>query len=398
MQRMSATRGVRPGGIDMLRLKCIFRVGPLRRLLLILFGSAAAPLGASTFCVSDVAELQSALDLAATNGSDDEIRLNIGTYAGSVSYDPSGFDDGRALTIRGGYIPFLTSCVKATEDPHATVLSDPAGFVALTIHLRPSAAGAPRVVRIEQLTFTAADMGLWIDEDGADVARQVEVRRNVFEGLAGSSAMLSANAVEISRTGSSLRLEGNLVRGNGTDGENFVAFLVTGGSANTVEILHNTIVDNVVGDSAGLFILCDLVAGPEVGIANNILWGNLASATLVLGGASDLRFEDACATDVAFNDIGSSVGIPDTGTGNVSLLPGFRGPLDYELGVSSPVRNLGDLTPPGGLPAADLLGRPRQNGSSLPNTLPDLGAFETPWIFADGWESGSSSAWSGVNP
>ena len=374
------------------------RVDPLGRVFLALLGLGVAPALATTFCVSDVAELQGALDLAATNGSDDEIRLNIGTYEGGVSFNPVGFDDGRALTIRGGYIPFLTSCVKATDDPHATVLSDPDGIVALTLHLRPPAAAAPRLVRIEQLTFTAADVGLWIDEDGADVARQVEVRRNVFEGLAGSPAILAANAVEISRAGSSLRLEGNLVRANGTDGENFVAFLVTGGSANTVEVVQNTIVENVVGDTAGLWILCDLVSGPAVGVANNILWGNLQGSTLGGGAASDLRFEDECVTDLAFNDIGASVGSPDTGTGNVSLLPGFRAPLDYELSVGSAVRNLGDLTPPGGLPAVDLLGRPRQNGAGLPENLPDLGAFETPWIFADGFGSGSTGAWSGVNP
>ena len=68
------------------------------------------------FCVSNAAELQSALTTAASNGADDLIRIVQGTYNGNFVYSSEESDN---LTVEGGYIG---SCVSREVDPANTIL------------------------------------------------------------------------------------------------------------------------------------------------------------------------------------------------------------------------------------------------------------------------------------
>ncbi len=68
------------------------------------------------FCVSNAMQLQNALTEAATNGEDDIIRVEQGTYRGNFIFDSS---EGDSLTLLGG---FDRGCETRTLDPSNTIL------------------------------------------------------------------------------------------------------------------------------------------------------------------------------------------------------------------------------------------------------------------------------------
>lgn len=87
-----------------------------------------APRGAvraAAFCVHDSADLQAALDTAASNGESDEIRVGTGLYlapVGGFTYNPSPPDAN--LTIVGGWKPpFDFGCLLNEQNPAQTVLT-----------------------------------------------------------------------------------------------------------------------------------------------------------------------------------------------------------------------------------------------------------------------------------
>ena len=69
-----------------------------------------------TFCVNTPETFQAALNIAASNGEDDIIRVVQGTYIGNFSYNSSELF---SLTIEGGY---STGCSSRTTPPVGTVL------------------------------------------------------------------------------------------------------------------------------------------------------------------------------------------------------------------------------------------------------------------------------------
>ena len=68
------------------------------------------------FCVSNATQLQNALTEAATNGEDDIIRVEQGTYMGTFIFDSF---EGKNLSLLGGFNP---GCGTRTLDPTNTVL------------------------------------------------------------------------------------------------------------------------------------------------------------------------------------------------------------------------------------------------------------------------------------
>jgi hypothetical protein len=68
------------------------------------------------FCVSNATQLQTALTEAATNGEDDIIRVEQGTYTGNFIFDSY---EGKSLSMIGGFDP---GCDTRTLDPSKTIL------------------------------------------------------------------------------------------------------------------------------------------------------------------------------------------------------------------------------------------------------------------------------------
>ncbi len=68
------------------------------------------------FCVSNEAELQTALTTAASNGEDDTIKIVQGTYNGNFTYAAT---EANSLTVEGGY---TSGCATRVVDPANTIL------------------------------------------------------------------------------------------------------------------------------------------------------------------------------------------------------------------------------------------------------------------------------------
>ena len=88
---------------------------PCHRLAVVLAAliCANAPVAAATFCVSNSAELQSALQTASTNAdASDLIKLRAGTYvspAGGFGRNQT-FDGEESITIEGGWANLIGNC------------------------------------------------------------------------------------------------------------------------------------------------------------------------------------------------------------------------------------------------------------------------------------------------
>lgn len=337
--------------------------------------STAEPTRAATFCVGTVAELEAAMVTARTNGESDTIRVRQGTYALASSLDLgffSGEDDGKSLSLIGGHISFLGGCPRLSLDPSTTVLQEE-GVWAIRWEPNHGPSNPAVVYRIEGLTFD--DASVLLADNATSSNYRFELVGNRIHGNGGSAVR-----VTLKGESSTARIVNNLFDDNIGLGTGVLEVTLTSTTA-TAQVVHNTFANNEQASGHEAFDAFCSVAG-SVSIENNLFWNNQPL---------DLSLEPICISTVGFNNLPSLVGSPDFGCCNVDLDPAFEDAAagNYRLSFGSAVRNLGDLAPDGGLPAFDLEGNPRLDGA-----LPDLGAYEVPWIFADGFESGTTGAWS----
>lgn len=136
--------------------------------------------------------------------------------------------------------------------------------------------------------------------------------------------------------------------------------------------------DSAVLNATNLTIAANALAGVMVATGPDLIAWTLYN-TIVFGNNPEM--------------IGS--GPLDSGSNLVGIDPLFLSTLPgtFRIGPSSPARDSGDAAPPGGLGSLDLTGQPRVAGATV-----DRGAHELQTIFADGFESGSTSAWSTTAP
>jgi hypothetical protein len=150
-------------------------------------------------------------------------------------------------------------------------------------------------------------------------------------------------------------------------------------------VLANTIAGNAVSGNGlvgGLYVKSS--PGTVIYLLDNIFWDNEET---------DVAFLPAAMYFFDFNVHGEIVGT-FSGIGNLEVDPQFLDPVagDHRLLPTSPARDSGDDSL-SNLPLFDLLGVAR------PQDLWDRGAYEyLPPIFADGLESGDTTAWSQVVP
>lgn len=341
----------------------------------------AAPTRAAVTCVSNTNELLAALDLAESNGEDDSLLLTDGVYTAP----PVGFlyqsSEGKGLSISGGYIDLAAiGCVKYGPRPNQTILDAPDNGPALVL-VDQSSIGNP-VFEIEDVVLADGKEGLRFQNGTASVGSHFELDRVVMQNLAGPTFFAEVRGA--------LRMWNTLMVLNGTP-----AAPATGGgvirlqgSTSTAVLTHNTFSRNrFAAASRALKVWCD--GGPaSIDVTNNIIRDNGTAVT-------DLDVESECDLALTFNSYDSLVGGADTSCCNTNLMPAFVDAIngDFRLRWDAALRNIGDLTPTGGLPAMDFFGYQRPDG-----LLPDLGAHEFPWIFADGFETGNTSKWSAVAP
>lgn len=338
---------------------------------------SAPALRAADFCVATSAQLEFALAAAASNGSDDTLRLVATTFVVPVAqyftYSPPANvrDD---LTLQGGYdagclarAKGAKSTIDASATPQAT---------ALYLDARDGS-----VIHVSDLAFVGlGTTGLPLPRtalliEGSDSTLVLD--GNAFQ----ANASTAVPAVDIVVPGGSIALTDNVFAGNSAGAGPNAGTARLGGdpveAAPLCIVENNTFIDNVAsgaGDAGPTLRNCE-----QALFASNLSWNN--------SGAGALFQTELAAMDVAlrFNDLGAayktSGNVQVSETGTISAAPLF-GDTSLAPAVGSPLVDSGD-------PAFALAGNPLDHWGNprLEGLRVDIGAVESsPRVFRDGFE------------
>lgn len=357
------------------------RIAP--RLLLTLCAFAALPSAhAAVFCVSTGLALDNALNTAANNGQNDEIRIATGVLTGSSrpnqearwQYTPGSSDENTSLIVSGGWTPANT-CTSQGEVPSATQLdAEHKGAALLFLPTISPFAGA---ITLRNLLITR---GLTRNNPAAGIRyRATGTLGANFEMsrvmVVASRAEMSGNSiVDVWQGGSGqVRIINNLIASNSVHPEEPPVTVTVGCTASAVCYLNNnTIFDNLVSNNQGHY---GLLLHGTVSAANNVVAANTAvqfnpsqgrqAGSLSGAGAMSLRnnhFETKLFPSPYLEE--------NTTTGD----PVWTVTGSYpQPNANSPLRNSGRANPVGGSVAKDIRGAARVQEGSI-----DRGAVESP--------------------
>jgi hypothetical protein len=318
---------------------------------------------AAISCVTNPAQLASALTAAQSNGEDDVIYLVVGNYllSSELQYN-AAVDETYKLSIIGGIAP---GCASGYASSGSSVLDGQDMVRQLYI----SAKGE---VDIGRITFVQGNPALYFggalnlatapDADIYVFANQF-VSNNTAAGAAGGAVYLSTSGQ------GDIFLWSNLMLANSGSGAG-AAYI--NGNHNTY-VTGNTILANQLINHSGLGGL-DLAGTGHYWISNNILWNNEGNDV----------YDQNGHVDYANNDIGLKDGFtPLSESNDLSVDPDFNGGfLSVSLAPASPLVNAGLDNPPGGVGGCcDPLGGPRWVGKHV-----DIGAFESDVLFRGGFQ------------
>jgi hypothetical protein len=357
------------------RRRLATRIARMPLTVLLTLGTVTSA-SASVFCVDTAAELHAALATAETNGVEDHIKIEVGTYSANdgtsaFSYLATGHD---ALTITGDHIANSPNgCDLWLPGARMTTLS---GLDARRVLRLSSGTGVARI-SVSDLIITRGDAagsggGIAVGVTGfrGDVTiERVTFHRNVASASGGGLSVITGGHVLVSNNVFSL----NQSLSNGAIGVSIADENV--GDAG-LEFSSNTVFGNscAAGCTTGGLRYTSEKAGL---LLNNLFVGN---------DGADFETTSA-ATALVNNNIGGLLGTPPvTSVGNLALTEvGFVDDggtvVDLHLADDSPVIDRG--TEAFGVPPADLDGPTRIYGSHI-----DLGAYENKsFRFANSFES-----------
>jgi CSLREA domain-containing protein len=365
-------------------------------------GSILCDAGAYEFqpplCATTAGELQAALQFAASNGIDDEIRIAAGHYPappGGFEYSAQfGNGDIQAIAISGGWTALGNDpCGEpGSGNPFETVLDGGGSVPALRIALRGSSAVRVRALTLANGFHAFQGGGLKLALGGSfDVwGSLAAIEGNAF--VNNSSALAGGLSVSTSELtgGGRILVSGNLFLGNHASEDWGAGVIWAQADPQQLDsdaglfLIGNTVLDNTTestdASACGGIYFANGLGGLRRVVANNLMWGNQAA---------DLLMTSAADYELLHNNIGQRSGWePAIAFGNLSVAPQFEACAGCDERVpvaSSPLVDAGYL--PGvedgwSLPSADLLGRARIAGSGV-----DIGAFENhSRLFRDGFE------------
>lgn len=333
-------------------------------LLLSILALAAGPAGAASFCVSNSAELDAALETARTNAdTSDVIRLRPGVYPAPAQGFRHVFAGNDSINISGGWGNLIGNCDLPSYDPTLSVL-DGQELNAVLVNLR-SGAG------------TGATEISWLTIRGGR-----QMMSSLYFGNGGGFASFGSGPVSISHVifqNNRANMNGGAVYIGGTErtlrNNLFIDNQATSGSAvfgpagGPVQFSNNSVSRNPYSGSAGAAV--DFSQEGTVSAWNNILRANSSVSF-----PCDFLAHGALLTQ---NIIGDPCGLPDGASqGNTSVDPQFISASDFRLRPASPAIHAGVNN---GVASRDLDGRPRQIGPAV-----DQGAYETDRGYANGFE------------
>ena len=314
----------------------------------------------ATFCVSTPAQLSIALSVAQSNGQDDTIYLQTGTYllSSELQYT-AAINETYRLAIIGGQ---AAACAGYASSGSSVL--DGQNLV------RQLSINATGEVDIGRITFQQGNPAQYAggalnvvntSAAGTYIFASQFVSNQTAPGHPGGAIYVSSS------TQGDISLWSNLFIAN-TGSSAGAVYL--DGNHNTY-VTGNTILANTLINHAGLGGL-DLAGTGHYWISNNILWNNEGNDV----------YDQNGNTDFANNDIGVKGGFaPLSESNDLSVDPDFNGFLSVSLAPASPLVNAGLDTAPGGVGGCcDPSGNPRVQGKHV-----DIGAFESDVLFRDGF-------------
>lgn len=338
---------------------------------------------ANVACVASAGDLTLALAALSTAPGDtnaDEIRIRVGTYVAPVSGWIGTVINHHDLTIRGGYVDAL--CTQQARDASLTVLDGNNVSGILTINATAIPASN---VEISGLTFQngngsspfqSAAGALKVGDSNAIFGGTILIERNIFRhnsavtGIPGTS---SVGALLAATDGNGLVVRDNLFVDNSSP--NVPAALIV--SDNAIDLSNNTFTANHATDALQQRVIVDYFTPTGLSLDNNIFWGNSTGV-----GISDIDVSGTFRhAHLDSNDIETLIGTPASTTNALHVDPDFRGNGDFRLAPFSSLIDAGTNVPSGGTGLVDLDGADRLDGLAI-----DVGAYETNYLFVDGFD------------
>ncbi|MCB2189028.1 MAG: right-handed parallel beta-helix repeat-containing protein [Deltaproteobacteria bacterium] len=349
---------------------------------------APGPARAAVFDVANEAELTAALATAAVNNEDDTINLAAGTYnlTATVTFSSAEINHslvllgvgGQAVLDGGGVLQVAN--FQAAGDGYSlslqnlTVQHGGGGYVA-GIGLLVGLTGTDTTIRVTNCAFldnqqvTGLGLGALVS-----ATREVVVESSVFQrnqttvggaGERGGGLFIMAEAQTRVLVADCLFSSNQILAGLGG------AIYCQG--TGDVTLVNNTIVDNRAMAGGGVALSLDSNQGQPT-LANNVIWGNLAT----LAESNDIfaatGYPDPMVpVTLSANILGAHAASPaDLFAENGTLDQDPALDADFRPTAASPGRDTGDNAAPD-LPAVDLDGLPR-----VQNQVVDRGAYEYP--------------------
>jgi len=412
---------------------------------LVLLAAATCSLAATrtvgagtTFCVATAVELQTALDTAGVNSTNNIILVQRGTYTGNFSFSS---DQHWSITIRGGYGP---ACTTRVDDPTNTILDGGGSGTVLSMYQH--AGGS---VNVEGLTLqNGGYRGLWVrllNDLGDSSIGGIQLTNNVIKDNRGKGGVymmsepdaagadpiliydniITGNSGEISgiavlaqwtSLASDIVFRNNLIAGN-ISTSSVGGVHISDFNKGNVYLTNNTIVDNESLAATAIPGGLRVSVGSALHAYNNIIRGNQSANSV---GDLFILYSSPSTASGFNNDYGEMSGTWTSAGGNIDVDPRFvrsgfwhdNGTAgdttddywvtgNYHLAFDSPCIDVGahDAPGPGALPPEDFEGDPRiMDGDADHVAIVDIGADESALIFGDGFESGDTSAWAPSGP
>jgi len=294
------------------------------------------------------------LNAAESNGEDDVIKVEVGTYllGGELDYiaAPTETHD---LTVSGGWAP---GCL-ALASSGSSVLDGQHAARALFV-----AVGTNSRVNISNLTFQNGNPALYaggalnmtgLSNSILDVESSIFINNKCVTTIGG--------AILMSTSGGVIYLKNNLFFANSGASTVYIT------NDYLAELNNNTIVGNQLADHVGQGALYLAGSGQYYYLSNNILWNNEGA---------DLYNQNGMVS-LYNNDIGVKGGLPPAAESNgLNVDPDFDGFFSVIPAPGSPLVNAGLDSPLGGIGGTDLAGNTRLVGKHV-----DIGAYETDVLF-----------------
>jgi len=313
-------------------------------------------------CVSSAAELSQQFQLAIVSSQDITLKVVRGSYdITGTQLVSSGMQRVPAVSLIGGYAP---GCASRVIDPANTLFT-----ASGTGHIYWRTFGSR--ISIEGITFEGNGSGLHLANYPfiADAVSLI-LRRNVFRGFIGDvdeDSRVELYTYLSESSGNRVIVENNLFHANSA---RTILGITGDGEADSFVPLDTRVVNNTIANNLANTGLCVMSASIPV-LANNIVRDNGADISTWCGFGPVVIAAPASSYNNSFQTRNTPLPMFEVGTSTAD--PAFIDPgVNFRLRNDSPALNTGSTSALISLPATDIEGNVRFQGSA-----PDRGAYES---------------------